>query len=353
MKQADIATYRLNRQQLSQHAYKHIADVVKYMGAMQSQDYAAASWALALRLPGITAADIDAALANGSMLRTHVLRPTWHFVAPQDIRWMIELTAPRVRMVMGTNNRKLGLDTKLFSKANKIIVKALQGGQQLTRPELMPILYKAKIPTDENRFSHILMMAELEQLICSGGKKGKQFTWALLDDRVPAVKAISRDKALATLAERYFISHGPATMVDFAWWSGLTLADARSGLEMIKDKLAEEEIDGNTYWMAPGKVVVNKTLACLLPAYDEYVVAYKDRSAAAGTHPELSRSNVIFNNTVLMKGKVTGAWKRSFKKDAVCIEIQPFEKYTKTQQHALEKNCRAYAAFHGMKLELL
>ncbi|MBS1690562.1 MAG: AlkZ family DNA glycosylase, partial [Bacteroidetes bacterium] len=290
---------------------------------------------------------------KGSILRTHVMRPTWHFVAPQDIRWMLELTAPRVRMVMGTNSRKRGLDAKLFNKANKLIVKALEGGRQLTRSELTAVLHKGKIPTDENRFAHIMMVAELEQLICSGGKRGKQFTWALLEERVPAVKAITRDVALATLAERYFISHGPATIADFAWWSGLTLADARAGLEMVKDKLAEEEIAGNTYWFSPGNIAVSKTSVCLLPSYDEYVVAYKDRSAAAGTHPELSRSNVIFNNTVLMNGKVTGAWKRSFTKDAVRLEIQPFEKYTKAQQQSIVKAAKHYAIFHNKKFELL
>jgi len=353
MKQQDIALHRLQHQQITQHNYSSIEDLVKYMTAMQAQDYAAASWALGLRLPGITAADVDDALAKGSILRTHVMRPTWHFVAQQDIRWMLELTAPRVRMVMGTNSRKRGLDAKLFNKANKLIVKALQGGQQLTRSELTAVLHKGKIPTDENRFAHIMMVAELEQLICSGGKRGKQFTWALLDERVPAVKAISRDHALATLAERYFISHGPATAADFAWWSGLTLTDAKAGVEMIKNKLANEEIAGNTYWFADGGSAKNKTHTCLLPVYDEYVVAYKDRSAAAATHPGLSRNNALFNNIILVNGKVTGTWKRNFKQDVVYIELQPFQKYTKAQQQAIAKAARHYATFHDKKLELL
>jgi len=323
------------------------------MGAMQAQDYAAASWALSLRLPHITAADVDKALAAGTIIRTHVMRPTWHFVAPKDLRWMLDLTAGRVKQVMGTNNRKLGLDEKLFTKANKVIVKALEGNKQLTRSELIAILQKAKIPTDENRFSHIMVMAELEQLICSGGKKGKQFTWSLLDERVPAVKAISRDQALATLAERYFISHGPATAADFAWWSGLTITDAKGGVEMARNKLANEEIEGNTYWFAEGDSAKNKTHTCLLPVYDEYVVAYKDRSAAAATHPGLSRNNALFNNIILVNGKVTGTWKRSFKQDVVCIELQPFQKYTKAQQQAIAKAARHYATFHDKKLELL
>jgi len=281
------------------------------------------------------------------------MRPTWHFVAPKDLRWMLDLTAGRVKQIMGTNNRKLGLDKKLFTKANKVIVKALEGNKQLTRSELIAILQKAKIPTDENRFSHIMVMAELEQLICSGGKRGKQFTWALLDDRVPAVKAISRDQALAKLAERYFISHGPATAADFAWWSGLTLTDAKAGVEMVKNRLANEEIEGNTLWFADGDPAKNKTHTCLLPVYDEYVVAYKDRSAAAAIHPGLSRNNALFNNIILVNGKVTGTWKRSFKQDMVYIELLPFQKYTKAQQQAVAKAARHYATFHDKKLELL
>ncbi|MGN6567622.1 MAG: winged helix DNA-binding domain-containing protein [Flavipsychrobacter sp.] len=353
MKQADIATYRLERQQLSAHSHHKIEDIVKYMGAMQAQDYAAASWALGLRLPHITGADVDKALAAGTIIRTHVMRPTWHFVAPKDLRWMLDLTAARVKQVMGTNNRKLDLDAKLFAKANKILVKALEGSRQLTRSELITELQKAKISTDENRFSHIMVMAELEQLVCSGGKKGKQFTYALLDERIPATKTVTRDEALAALAERYFKSHGPATVADFAWWSGLTLTDSRAGLEMIKKKLVCEEVDGSTYWFADTGHTKTKTHACLLPVYDEYVVAYKDRSAAAATHPKLSRSNALFNNIILLNGRVSGTWKRSFNKDTVSIELQPFEPYTKTQHESIAKAAKHYAAFHDKKLELL
>lgn len=352
MKQADIATYRLERQQLSAHSHHKIEDIVKYMGAMQAQDYAAASWALGLRLPHITEADVDKALAAGTIIRTHVMRPTWHFVAPKDLRWMLDLTAARVKQVMGTNNRKLGLDAKLFAKANKVLVKALEGNKQLIRSELTAVLQKAKISTDENRFSHIMIMAELEQLVCSGGKRGKQFTYALLDERIPATKAVTRDEALAALAERYFNSHGPATVADFAWWSGLTLADSRNGLEMVKKKLANEEVDGNSYWYLNEGETKYKMHTCLLPAYDEYVVAYKDRSAAVADHPKLTR-NALFNNIILVNGKVSGTWKRSFKKDMVSIELQPFEPYTKTQQQAIAKAAKHYAAFHNKKLELL
>lgn len=353
MKQADIAAYRLEKQQLSAHRHGKIEDIVQYMGAMQAQDYAAASWALGLRLPHIKEADVDKALAAGTIIRTHVMRPTWHFVAPGDLRWMLDLTATRVKQVMGTNNRKLGLDAKLFAKANKLIVKTLEGNKQLTRGELTAVLQKAKIPTDENRFAHIMIMAELEQLVCSGGKRGKQFTYALLNERIPATKPLKWDEALATLAGRYFKSHGPATVADFAWWSGLTLTDSRAGLAMVKETLANEEIDGNTYWFADGGEAKHKMHACLLPVYDEYVVAYKDRRAAAADHPKLSRNNALFNNVILVNGKATGIWKRSFKKDTVSIELQPFESYTKAQQQSIAKAAKHYAAFHNKQLELL
>ena len=197
------------------------------------------------RLVGATEAAIERAMDDGSILRTHVLRPTWHFVAPADIRWMLALTAPRVRAASAGQWRNYELNEADFRRCNSAIAKALRGGNQLTRAGLSAALARAKVDvTSSVRVGHITMRAELDGLICSGGRQGKQFTYALLEERVPASREITRDEALVELAMRYFTTHGPATPKDFAWWSGLTIADAKAALAMIGGDLEHETVDG-------------------------------------------------------------------------------------------------------------
>jgi hypothetical protein len=191
---------------------------------------------------------VEKAFAEGSILRTHVLRPTWHFVAPADIRWMLELTAPRVKSAIGFNCRRMSMDDAIFARSRKVLVAALRGGRQLTRDALRRAIQRAGIATDDVRLVLILMRAELDGVICSGARIGKQFTYALLDERVPRTKALTRDAALAELTRRYFTSRGPATVQDFVWWSGLTVADARAGIEMTGRRLVREVIDGTACW---------------------------------------------------------------------------------------------------------
>lgn len=185
------------------------------MGAVQSQDFAAAKWAIGLRLPESKDTEIERVFNDGEILRTHVLRPTWHFVAPEDIRWMLALTAPRVNQCISYYYRKLELDAAVFKKSNEIIIKALEGGSQLTRAKLMLKLEQAGILTNDLRSNHLMIRAELDAVVCSGARKGKQFTYALLEERVPPAKTLSRDEALAELSARYFTSHGAATLQDF------------------------------------------------------------------------------------------------------------------------------------------
>src|SRR6201996_2016284 len=250
MKATDIAQQRLINQHLASPIYKDPADIIYYMGAVQAQDYAGAKWAIAQRLQSATDDVIEKAFTNGDIIRTHVMRPTWHFVHPKDIRWMLELTAPRIQAIAGTQYRQFQLDHAVFSKCEKAIMKAMTGGKQLMRNEIAEALQQAGVATDDQRFIHIMMEMELIGLVCSGGRQGKQFTYTLLDERVPAVKSLDRQDALAALAERYFTAHGPATLQDFVWWSGLTVNDAKAGLEMVKDRLTNEISDGNTYWFA-------------------------------------------------------------------------------------------------------
>ena len=233
-------------------------------------------------MPGATEQLVDKAFDKGELLRAHVLRPTWHIIPAQDIYWMLELSVKKIRALMKTNDKLLALTEKIFNKSNNIIEKCLQEGTHVTRDELSLRLNKARIHANENRLSHLLMRAELEGIARSGKSYKDKRTYALLEKRVPRPASISKEDALALLAKKYFISRGPATLPDFAWWSGLTLTDARLGLELAKPVLQQERIAGNEYWFdrkmkghssKPG-------LIYFLPAYDEFIISYKDRSAS-------------------------------------------------------------------------
>src|SRR6266568_4837740 len=245
MTHLNIAHQRLHNQFIAQQAFEKADDVVRWLGAVQAQDYAAAKWALGLRMQNSTDDLIEQAFTDGTILRTHVMRPTWHFVLPADIRWMLALTAPRVLATIAYYDRTLELDDAVFSQSNAVLAKALQGGKQLTRAELFSELQQAGIATDNlQRIGHILMHAELDGIICSGARRGKQFSYALLDERAPQARTLDCEEALAEFARRYFTSRGPATLQDFVWWSGLTVADARAGLEMVKPQLVHAVVDG-------------------------------------------------------------------------------------------------------------
>jgi hypothetical protein len=327
---------------------------VQWLGAVQAQDYAAAKWAVGLRLPGASNDDIEQACDDGLLLRTHVMRPTWHFVSPVDIRWLLALTAPRVKAAISYYDRKLALDDTTLTSSNAALVKALQGGKHLTRSELAAALKHAGIATDDlQRLTHIIMHAELDGIICSGARRGNQFTYALLDERVPQASPLDRDEALAKLARRYFTSHGPATLQDFVWWSGLTVADARSGLEMVASQLISEVIDGLTYWFAASTPPTKdfSQSVYLLPNYDEYVVGYTDRSAvfdASHTKKLDARGNVLFNHIVVVDGQVVGTWKRTVKKEEVIITPSFFTELAEDKRRAFEAAAERYGIFLGI-----
>src|SRR5438105_4854056 len=271
----DIAHRRLHNQHITRRTLETPQALVEWLGAVQAQDFAAAKWALGLRLQGVKDDDIEQAFTDGAILRTHVMRPTWHFVSPADIRWLLALTAPRVHAASAYYTRKLELDDAVFSGTHAVLANALQGGKQLTRDELASALQQAGIATEgEQRVTYIIMRAELDGIICSGARRGKQFTYALLAERAPQARSLDRDEALAELTTRYFTSHGPATIQDFVWWSGLTVADARAGLAMVTSHLLHETIGGQTYWFPVSRLAEQdlSQTAYLLPNYDEYTV---------------------------------------------------------------------------------
>jgi len=350
-----IIDQRLSNQHITRQTLQEPAEIVARLGAVQAQDYAAAKWALGLRSRNATDGDVERAVAEGTILRTHILRPTWHFVAPADIHWMLALTAPRVNAANAHAYRTLELDQATFRRCNAALLKALRGGKQLNRAELASVLQRARINTDGLRFIHLLMRAELDGIICSGARQGKQFTYALLDERAPQRRALERDEALAELASRYFMSHGPATLGDFVWWSGLTMADARAGVEANKPQLAQQAVDGRTYWFAASAPPPKggPRAAYLLPNYDEYIVGYTDRSAifdSAHADKLDARNNPLFQHTIVINGHIAGTWKRTLRKDAVGIELNPFAVLTKADRQAVAAAAEKYGAF--LKLQV-
>jgi hypothetical protein len=349
MPSLDIALQRLHNQGLLGPKAATLTEVVTWQGAVQSQDYAGAKWALGQRLPEATDAMLDKAFAEGAILRTHILRPTWHFVAPADIRWMLALTAPRVHALNAYYYRQLELDDALLAQSTALLAKVLKGGAQLTRTEIQSHLRNAGIVADGLRLAYLIMHAELQALICSGARRGKQFTYALLDERAPAIRSLSHDEALAELVLRYFQSHGPATVNDFVWWSGLTVTDGRTGLEALSGKLVSETMDGKEYWQMPTSPAQPPTspIAHLLPNYDECLASYRDRSASvSGSEAEQIYSDrASFPHLVVINGRLAGMWKRTQTAKRVSVEFQLFRTLSDMEHQALGHAVERYGQF--------
>ncbi len=358
MTSLDITHQRLLNQHIGIAPFEKPSDVVKWLVAVQSQDYAGAKWALSLRLQDAHDTDIDHAFNEGAILRTHMLRPTWHFVTPADIRWLLALTAPRVHATNASMYRRLELDSVTVKRCHKALTKALHGNRQLTRDELRAALQTAGIAAENGqRLAYIVMHAELEGLICSGARRGKQFTYALLEERVPPARTLKRAEALSELAQRYFVSRGPATVQDFAKWSGLTVTDARLGFEAVKDQLHHVAQNGEDYWLPPlitSTPAVSPT-AYLLSVYDEYVSSYKDRSAIndAEVGLKLFTMGGALSYIVVVDGQIVGTWRRTLDKDTVSIQLDYLSRVTKAQRQAVAAAAERYGAFLGKSVIII
>jgi DNA glycosylase AlkZ-like len=348
----NLVRERLRNQKLLQSEFRTPDETVAWLGAVQSQEYAGAKWALGQRANGLTDADIEDAFNRGTILRTHVLRPTWHFVAPADIRWLLALSGPRVHAVSAHYYRKMELDDRLFARSRKVFERALAGGKHLTRSELARALERAGILAKGPRLAYLVMCSELNGVICSGSRQGKQFTYALLDQRAPNARSLSRDDALAELTHRYFNSHGPATLRDYVWWSGLTVREARTGLEMIKPTLVQEALDGLVYWFPPSTSRTRRATSTvhLLPVYDEHLIAYKDRGIVLDESCTRGPWSMVaeFPNQLVVSGRVTGAWGRTVSEKGIHIRVKPFRSLTRVELRGLE----AAAERHGRFMKL-
>jgi hypothetical protein len=351
----DIRSARLRNQRLSGARFDTPEEVVSWLGAVQAQEYGDSQWGLALRMRGATQHAIEQACAEGRILRTHVLRPTWHFVAPADIRWMLALTGPNVSRRMAPYNRKLGLDADTFGKSRDVIARVLRDGTSLTRQELRAALERSGIATGGvQRLAHLVMQAELDGVICSGPRRGRHATYTLLDERAPQLPALSRDEALAELTRRYFASHGPAQLQDFVWWSGLTVGDARKGLALLGGELTRREAGDATYWSgSPARPRQAQPQTYLLPIYDEYLIAYKDRRAAFDQSRWTQTGYADpFSAPILAHGVVVGTWRRRFTAGTVIVTVSCYTRPSSAARAAIDGAARAYATFIGADLEL-
>lgn len=353
----DLVATRLRNQRLARAERRPPAEVVSWLGAVQAQDYAGAQWAIGLRANGLADLDVERAFNDGAILRTHVLRPTWHFVAPSDIRWMLALSAPRVNAANALYYRKMGLDERTFVRSRVALERALQHETPLTRTKLASALRKANIEAAGMRLAYLMMRAELDAVICSGPRRGNQFTYALLEERVPrAARTLTRDEALAELTRRYFTSHGPATVRDYAWWSGLTVRDAKTGIEMVGPALRREVIGDRTYWLAASSKTPARrasSSAHLLPNYDEYLIAYKDRGSEFLPHAgAAARGSDAFAHQLVIDGRLVGAWKRTIDAGTVRVRALTFRPLARAETRALKAAAERYGRFTRMTVSL-
>lgn len=349
-----IANGRLYNQMIAGSVYHTPEQVVKKLGAIQAQDYMQAVWAIGLRSPGTKLADIERAIVERKIILTWTLRGTLHFVPAEDVKWMLQLSAPRLVSQTKRRMAELGLDDQTLERCREIIVAALKGGKQLDRSALLQLIEEEGIHTGNQCGYHMLWNSAYQGLICFGPMNGKQQTIVLLEEWVPDCRELSYEKSLQELALRYFTARGWATVQDFAWWAGITLTDARRGLEFVKSELLSEDIEGSEYWMSTHRLTPadEDSGVYLLPGFDEYILGYKDRSAVLD--PETAPlivpgNNGVFLPMIVVGGQVVGTWKRTIKKKGIEIVIHPFGELGNAEEAVL-KAAERYAAFIGLPI---
>lgn len=351
----EMTALRLYNQQISTQRFHQPCEVVHWLGAVQAQDFAGSKWAIGLRLPDTKESDIEKAIADRTIIRTWPMRGTLHFVAAEDIRWMLKLLTPRIISSSARRERQLALNEKTFTRCKKIFIHALAGGKQLARNKLYELLEQHKISPAGQRGLHILWRLSQEGLLCFATHQGKQPAFALLDEWIPQTKNLSAEEALAEITIRYFTSHGPATLQDFVWWTGLKIADARKGLEMVQQDLQKLVLKDTNYWMSAGISPLpsdKATSAYLLPAYDEYTVGYTDRSpVAASLHQQkiTITSFEILAPILIINGQVSAVWKRMWKGKKLEIVLNPLVSLTGNRKSLISGVIKKYEKFLTIK----
>jgi hypothetical protein len=346
----DITRIRLAHQHISRPAFDDAADVVRSLGAVQAQDYLGALWALGLRNKRSTEASVEAAIERRAIIRTWPMRGTLHFVAAEDARWMLPLLTPRVIAGAASRYRQLGLDGAVFARSARVAERAMRGGKCVRRETMYALWNDAGIATHDSRGLHILGYLAQAGLICFGPRDGKQHTVTLLEEWLPPTSALARDEALGALARRYVTSHGPASVHDFAWWSGLTVTDARAGLESVASELESDVVGGRTLWFSATPAVrAGSGGAYLLPAWDEYTVAYRDRTDVldAKYAARVNAGGGVLKPVVVVRGEVVGTWQRTISKGRVTVRPALFKRLDRADWDALEKAASKYGRFLG------
>jgi hypothetical protein len=358
MKPLEIARRRLRNSRLTGTGFTTPEEAVGWHVAMQAQDYGPAKWSIGQRSKGLTDRDLDEALAAGSIVRTHVLRPTWHFVARDDLRWLMALSGPRVQQGNAGRYRELGLDARIRARVEKVIVSALDGGNRLTRKELAAVLDDAGIDRSGQRMPYFLSHCELEAVIGSGGLSGKQQTYALLDERVPAGGRFDRDEALVELVRRYITSHGPATVKDMSWWSGLTMADLRKGLELLGDEVRSETVGGMLLWSLASEDAAPPSVrgAHLLQTYDELVVGFTESRFFGNPGGEKARAawgdRTFPSGLLLLNGLIGGHWRRTIERQSIRVEVHLYEEPKRGATRAVEAAAEDLGLFFDLPVSL-
>jgi hypothetical protein len=347
----EVAHRRLANQHLSGPPLPDPQAVVRHLGAVQAQEYAMARWSLAQRSTGDDAA-VQRAVDDGRVLRTHALRPTWHFLAPEDLRWVQALTAPRVRVLNRYYERQSGIDDDEAARAVAAMTRALRGANHLTRTELAAALALSGIEASGVRLAYLIMRAELDAVVVNGAQRGRQQTYALADERVPDGLALTGDDALAELLRRYVASHGPVTAKDAAWWSSLPLTEVRRGLALLAGELESEVVDGADHWFAPGATPAREPTPAphVLQGYDEYVVAYTESRSVinvAGRTIVPANTNQVIQPLVLDSQGI-GWWRRVVEKERLVAELHLAVRLTAEQDAAVRSAFDRFAAFAGV-----
>ncbi|MFN8530842.1 MAG: winged helix DNA-binding domain-containing protein [Anaerolineae bacterium] len=342
-----VGMRRLVQLGVAQPHFTHTGEIAAWLGAVQGQDFLGTKWAFGRRLPGSTEADIDRALADRQIIRIWGLRGTLHYVAPEDVHWIVALIAPRLIAGNALRYRQLELDEPTLIRSTQIIAAALGAEGQLTRGELFIRLQAEGISTAGQRGVYMLQRAGLERLIVQGEMRGAETTFHALDEG----KTLPKEEALAELARRYFTSHSPTTLADFTAWAGLTVGEARTGFHAVKSELIEERIDGQDYWITPNLTAQPSPSLVMLPGFDEFVLGYRDRTAVlepAFADAICPGGNGMFSPTIVRNGRIIGTWKRTVKKKAVVLDYQTFYPLSASDQAALADAANAYGAFLGL-----
>lgn len=350
MNTTDLLNIRLHNQLLVTNSMKQPREVVEWMGAMQSQNYEMAKWGIGVRLPHVTNAVVEDAVNRGEIIRTHILRPTWHFVTAEDIYWMLDLCAARLKQAFMSYGKARGIDEDHISKGIDLLPAILEEKNHLTRQEISDELKRIQFVIDEDLVKYIMSRAELEGIVCSGVVRGSKQTYALLHTQAPNRINLSKEEALERLARKFFTSHGPATLQDYIWWSGLLASEAKKGIELIKYDFICEEINGKSYWMKNDiQIPAHTESALLLPAFDEFVVSYRDRAEILEEehYRKIITRTGMFSPTITLNGRIIGSWKKAIRKKKVGVDFTFFNKKEEHKKDLFAGQVKLYESFYA------